>query len=148
MVDVRTQADEMNQKYLRTVRPVATLLAIFAGIALVLTVLGLYGLLSFVVTQRTREFGIRMALGAQKRNVLQLVIRHGMKLAVIGIAAGLLMSFSLTRLIRAMLFDVSATDPLTFTTLAALLMFVSVLACYLPAKRATKVDPIEALRYE
>lgn len=148
LVDVRTQADEMNQKYLGAVRPVATLLTVFAVIALVLTVLGLYGLLSFVVLQRTREFGIRMALGAQAVDVLQLVVGHGMKLAAIGIGAGLLISFLLTRFIRAMLFDVSATDPLTFTALAVLLLLVSVLACYLPAKRATKVDPIEALRHE
>jgi putative ABC transport system permease protein len=124
------------------------LFGVFAGVALLLAAIGIYGLMAYLVTQRTHEIGIRLALGAQKSDVLFLVMKHGMKLAVLGIVIGLGVAFGLTRVIRSWLFGVSATDPLTFAGIIILLTGTVLLACYLPALRATKVDPLVALRHE
>lgn len=124
------------------------LLGGFAVLALVLAIIGLYGLLSFSVTQRQREIGVRMALGAQRFEVLNLVVGQGMRLVLIGAFIGLLGSFALTRVLTSVLFNVRPTDPLTFVAVTLSLCAAALLACYIPARRATKIDPMEALRYE
>jgi predicted permease len=123
-------------------------LAIFAAVALVLAGVGIYGVMSYSVAQRTHEIGIRMALGAQTGAVLKLAVGYGMKLVIVGIAIGLIAAFALTRVMSTLLFGVTATDPTTFTLISLLLIAVAVLASYVPARRATRVNPIIALRYE
>ena len=124
------------------------LLTIFAGAALLLAAIGLYGVISYSVAQRTRELGIRIALGAQRRDVLRLVLRQGMTLVAMGVAFGLAASIGLTRLMATLLYGVSATDPITFVILSSALLSVAFVACWLPARRASGVDPIIALRSE
>jgi putative ABC transport system permease protein len=127
-------------------RFVMSLLAIFSMLSLLLAIMGIYAALSYMVTQRTREIGVRLALGAGKDDVLRLIIGQGMKLTAIGIVIGLVGAVALTRLMKTVLFGVSATDPLTFALIALLFAGVALAACYLPARRATKVDPMIALR--
>jgi putative ABC transport system permease protein len=124
------------------------LLGIFSAIALVLATAGIYGVMAYFVTQRTREIGIRMALGAQWSDVLKMIMRSGMLLVSIGLVIGLLGALALTRLMTTLLFEVSPTDPITFAVVALCLIVAALLACYIPARRATKVDPLVALRYE
>ena len=125
-----------------------TLLTIFAAVALVLTVVGLYGVMSYSVAQRTNEIGIRVALGAQSRDVMLMIVKHGSKMILIGLTIGLALAFAFTRWLASLLFGVTAKDPFTFVAVSVLLAMVALIACYVPAWRATKVDPMEALRCE
>jgi putative ABC transport system permease protein len=125
-----------------------TLIGVFAGIAVVLSGIGLYGVLSTVVRQRTAEIGVRMALGSSKQDIFRLVIGQGMRLSLSGIAAGLVAAFALTRVMRSMLVGVAPTDPATFVAVALLFCVIAGVACWLPARRAAGLDPLTALRDE
>jgi macrolide transport system ATP-binding/permease protein len=129
-------------------RMIAVLLSIFGGAALLLASIGVYGVMGYSVAQRTREIGIRMALGAERIDIVKLIVRQGLTLVLIGTGVGLTIALALTRVLKSMLFGVSATDPLTFGVIVTLMILVGFLACYLPARKATKVDPLVALRYE
>src|SRR6266511_3767440 len=147
VASIRTM-DELLERALSGAKFALLLFTLFAALALVLAAIGIYGVMATAVTQRTHEIGLRMALGAQRRDVLRLVIGEGMIQVFIGIAAGLASAMALTRLMSSLLFGVSATDPVTLALITLLLASVALLACYLPARRATKVDPLVALRYE
>jgi putative ABC transport system permease protein len=124
------------------------LFSLFSLVALIMSAAGIYGVMAYFVALRTREIGIRLALGAQRHDVLKLVLRTGMILAVTGLTLGLASAFALSRLMSTLLFEVAPTDPITFVTVAAFLILVALLACYIPARRAMKVDPLVALRNE
>jgi putative ABC transport system permease protein len=126
----------------------AALLSIFGGLALLLAMIGVYGVMSFTVTQRVQEIGIRMALGAGTRDVLLLVFKQGMRLAVAGAAVGVVLALALGRVVSTLLFGVSGRDPMTLVAVTAALTLIALVACYLPARRAARVDPLIALRYE
>jgi putative ABC transport system permease protein len=140
--------DEIRAESVAPERLNLTLLSLFAGIALILAIVGIYGVMSYSVTQRTHEIGIRMAIGARPLDVFKMILGHGMKLALIGVALGLVFAFALTRLMATMLFGVEPTDATTFAGISILLIAVALLACYLPGRRATKVEPTISLRYE
>ena len=144
---VQTMAQRIGAQ-LAADRMIAVLLSIFGGGALLLAAIGIYGVIGYSVAQRTHEIGIRIALGAEQRDILKLIVGQGMVLIAIGAGIGLGLAFLATRVLKSLLFGVSATDPLTFTVVVILLVAVALLACYVPARRATKVDPLEALRYE
>jgi ABC-type antimicrobial peptide transport system permease subunit len=145
--DVHTM-DELMAVSLAQQRFNMLLLGLFAALALILAAVGIYSAMAYSVSQRTHEIGIRTALGAQRWDVLRLVMKDGAKIALIGIASGIAGALALTRLMTSLLFEVKPTDPATFTGVAILLAFVALAACYIPARRAMRVDPMVALRYE
>jgi putative ABC transport system permease protein len=147
LYNIRTM-DEYLSASVAQPRLITLLLVIFAGLALALTAIGLYGVMSYSVAQRTHEIGIRMALGAQPADVLRLVVKQGMTLAGIGVGIGLIAAFLATRVMASLLFGISAKDPLTFVAIALIIAGVALVACFVPARRATRVDPMIALRYE
>jgi ABC-type antimicrobial peptide transport system permease subunit len=147
LYDVKTMEQSLSESRARR-RFAMLMLGLFAVIALLLASVGIYGVMSYTVAQRTREIGIRVAMGAQTRDVLRLIVRQGMSLAGIGVGLGLVAATAATRLMGSLLFGVRATDPLTYVVIALLLALVALTACWVPARRATKVDPMIALRCE
>jgi predicted permease len=153
VLNVKTQIEQADET-LRMERLFAKLLTLFALLAQQLAAIGLFGVLAYTVSQRTHEIGIRMALGANRGNVLKMIVWQGMVLAVIGVVLGLVGAYVLTKYLESwvglskMLFEVKVSDPLTYGAIAVLLTVVALIACYIPARRATKVDPLVALRYE
>jgi ABC-type antimicrobial peptide transport system permease subunit len=145
--DLRPMEDIVARS-ISTQRLTMLLLSVFSALALVLSAIGIYGVISYLTGQRTHEIGVRVALGASSDDVLRMVLRQGMKMTLIGVAIGIAAAFGLTRLITKMIYGVGATDPVTFAGVAILLSAVAFCACYIPALRATRVDPIVALRYE
>jgi putative ABC transport system permease protein len=145
--DVMTMEERLNQS-LSQPRFSAVLLGLFALVALVLAAVGIYGVISYSVTQRTHEIGVRMALGASTQDIMKMVVGQGMMLTLIGVGVGLVASFLLTRFLASLLFEVSSFDPLTYAGVSLLLVVIAFIACYIPARRATRVDPMIALRYE
>jgi ABC-type antimicrobial peptide transport system permease subunit len=144
---IRTQVEQADET-LRMERLFAKLLTSFGLLAQQLAAIGLFGVLAYTVSQRTHEIGIRMALGARVADVLRLVFQQGLVLTMIGVGIGIALAFALTRLMKSLLFDVTPTDAMTFVMVAVTLVVVALLACLVPARRATKVDPLIALRYE
>jgi putative ABC transport system permease protein len=140
--------DELVSQTLKGRQFIVLLLGSFALIAMLLAGIGIYGLISFSTSQRTHEIGVRMALGAEARDVLRMILKEGIVLSLLGVGIGLVGAFALSRLLKGMLYEITPTDPLTFAAISLLLVFVAMLASYLPARRATKVDPSVALRYE
>jgi putative ABC transport system permease protein len=147
ITDIKTMRAQIDES-LAQERLIATLSGFFGLLALLLSSLGLYGVISYSVSRRTHEIGIRIALGARPRDVLLMVISQGMTLVLVGVIIGLAAALELTGLLKGFFFELSATDPTTFAVIASLLIGVAFLACYLPARRASKVDPMVALRYE
>ena len=147
LFDIRT-LDEHLGRALAQERTNAQLVGLFGLLALILAAVGVYGVMSYAVTQRTREIGVRMALGAHSDDVMRLVVGYGMRLSILGLVIGLVGAWSLTRFISSLLYQVKASDPATFIAVALLLAAVALLACWIPARRASKVDPVVALRYE
>jgi ABC-type antimicrobial peptide transport system permease subunit len=147
MAAIKTM-DETFSEVTAQARHGALLMALFASLALLMSLMGIYGVMSYAVASRTQEIGIRMALGAQQRDVLKLIVGQGLMLAMSGIAIGLIAAFALTRVLKSVLYQVSATDPLTFILISLLLTVAALLACWVPARQAAKVDPMVALRCE
>jgi len=147
LFEVKTQEEQIAQSMAQETF-FAKLSSLFGLLALILACVGLYGVMSYGVVRRTKEMGIRMALGAQRQKIIWLVLKESLLLIAIGIAIGLPTAFGLTRLATSMLFGLKATDPSTFAGVAIILTIVALLSCYLPARRATKIDPMVALRYE
>jgi putative ABC transport system permease protein len=145
--DVRTMNQVMSEWVARS-RFNTLLLGLFAALATLLSAVGIFGVMNYSVALRTREIGLRLAVGAQPRQVLMLILKQGLLLTIVGVVLGLAAAFALTRLLSGLLFGVTAVDATTFTTISLLLVIVSLLACYLPARRAMRIDPLSALRYE
>jgi putative ABC transport system permease protein len=147
IVDLTTMEDRLD-RILANERLVGFLASLFGALATALALVGLYAVTAYSVARRVQEIGIRMALGAQRRNVLALVLREGMILTAVGVGVGLGIALALMRILRGLLFEIAPTDPLTFVSTALLLGVVALLACYLPARRAARIDPMVALRHE